>query len=348
MRIVNIGRFPPPIGGVSYFLQRLKSYLDNSQKNNTFYDISGIDTEKKEEKGIICCSQLRCFWEVLWQEKSLVVFHSNRLPILIGAQILGLKHKIVIFTHGESILKNKEKGFLYRFLLKSIDYFVTPTELIYKNLKKQYLKFEKKIFYIPFILFPKDIQPIKIKEVISIRNSSEYLLVGYAYDLIFHNGIDLYGVDMMIEVLYKLRNDGINVSLILLLPNCTNEEYYNELLKKSERYNLKQSVLILQERIDEAISLYKIADIYLRPTNTDGDSFSVWESLYVKTPVVASDVAQRPKECVMFKSRDMDDFYRETKKTIQNIEFHKSALETIQVKGNEDDLISFFNGCCKK
>lgn len=348
MKIINVGRFPPPIGGVSYFLQRLKPYIEDSGMDNIFFDISGIGTEKKRIKGIICCSQIKCFWKIMTMDKSLVVFHSNRLPILIASQILGIKHKIVIFTHGESILKKKEKRFSYKKLLDRIDYFVTPTKLIYTSLKDQYPYYKHKIKYIPFILFPKEVQAITDEYIIKVRKKTKYLLSGYAYDLSFNNGSDLYGVDMMIEVIYRLRNDGIDASFILLLPHCTNEHYYNEIQNKILSYNIEKYFHIFQEPIDEASSLYKISDIYVRPTNTDGDSFSVWESLYVKTVVIASDAAQRPSECIIFKNRDMGDFYRVTKETIQNLDFHKSSLSAIQIKGNEEKLIKFLKECCEE
>lgn len=39
------------------------------------------------------------------------------------------------------------------------------------------------------------------------------------------------------------------------------------------------------------------------------DSISIREALYFKTSVVASDVISRPKECYIFKNRDLRNFY---------------------------------------
>lgn len=343
MRVVNIGRFPPPVGGVSYFLKRLKPYIDDSKIHGIFYDVSGLNCDEKRELGVICCSYIRCFIDLLFMKKSIIVFHSNRLSILLAIQILSTKHKIVIFTHGESILKVKQKGKLHEFLLKKIDYFVTPTEILFSSMKKIYPKYEAKIRHIPFILFPKEIEPIAHNKMLELRSKSEYLVAGYAYDLTFYNNQDLYGVDMMIEVIKRLKVEYIiNVSLILLMPKCTNKQYFNEVLSNIRDNNLDNNILIIDEPLNEASSLFDFVDVYIRPTNTDGDSFAVWESLYVNTPVVASDAAQRPKGCSVFKTRDNEHFYEVLLYTLLNLKDIKKQLEDININGNESGLIDFF------
>ena len=47
----------------------------------------------------------------------------------------------------------------------------------------------------------------------------------------------------------------------------------------------------------------------VRPTNTDGDALSIREAMYFKISVIASDVTTRPENTIIFKNRDLDDFY---------------------------------------
>jgi glycosyltransferase involved in cell wall biosynthesis len=49
------------------------------------------------------------------------------------------------------------------------------------------------------------------------------------------------------------------------------------------------------------------ADVFVRPTNTDGDANSVREALYLGVPAVASDVVERPAGTILFRTRDLDD-----------------------------------------
>ena len=345
MKIINVGRFPPPIGGIAYFLQRLKSHLEKENLDNLFYDISGISYNEKRKKGVICTHPFLVFFMIFFQSKSLVVFHSNGLMVLIMANILSIKHKIVLFTHGESILRRKDQGIIFRMLLKNIDFFATPTKLIYNNLLSQFPEYKEKIYNIPFILFPKKIDKVEDGRILELRKKSKYIMVGYAYDLNFINEVDLYGVDMMFDLLIMFKNSKIDASLLLILPTCTNKEYLRNLWSKIELNKLNDKILVLNEKVKEATSIYELADVYLRPTVTDGDSFSVWESLYVKTPVVASDASQRPEQCILFENRNIYDFFKKTKYALDNIAELKEKLDEASITGSEKELINFFKGC---
>jgi len=339
MKIINIGKVPPPKGGVSVFIKRLKPYLDDSGLRNEFYDISGKDITRKNAEGIFAYSPMAAFTKIFIQEKACIFFHSNRLDVLVIAFLLKIRHKTGIFVHSESILK---KNKIYRFFLSKLDYIVTPTIPIKTELLKQLPVLSDKIFCIPFVIFPKIIEDVKKEEIWNLKKKSTYLIVGYAYDLSFYNGEDLYGVDMMIDLVYKLRDSGIDVTMVILLLNHTNEDYYKFIINKIKDYNLEEFIFIMEEDLDEATSLFKLADVYVRPTNTDGNAFSIWESLFVNTPVVTSDVSQRPESCIVFKNRDVEDFYLKTKETIEALSEIKIALSKREIVGNENKLIDFF------
>lgn len=348
MKIINIGRFPPPIGGVSYFLKRLKPYLDESKIENIFFDISGHNYEKENKYHIKTASPIKCFKELMFYEKSVVIFHANRTPILLAAYILSFKHKIVFFAHGESILKKSKLNLIFKLVLNRASHIVAPTDLIFSELNRSYPKYKKKFKNIPFILFPKIIKPFNEKRFNQLKNKTDYLLAGYAYDLSVYNGEDLYGVDMMIELVKRLNTEKIKVGLVLILPKNSNKEKLNKLLTEINRDGLKELVLIIQNPIEEATDLYSAVDVYLRPTNTDGDSFSVWEALYTNTPVIASDVSQRPDSCIIFKSRNINDFLMKTKYVLQNIDQLRNKLKQKKISGSEELLKNFLIEISKK
>lgn len=50
MKIINVGAYPPPYGGVSIHLKRLKYHLDAAGNENVLLDCSSHD---KEGKGIV-------------------------------------------------------------------------------------------------------------------------------------------------------------------------------------------------------------------------------------------------------------------------------------------------------
>jgi hypothetical protein len=73
----------------------------------------------------------------------------------------------------------------------------------------------------------------------------------------------------------------------------------------------------------------------IRPTNTDGDSLTIREGLYLNKIVLASDVVQRPEGTKLFKTRNAMDLFEQMKlliiqkKNTTNL-IHKAAVENEQ------------------
>ncbi len=63
---------------------------------------------------------------------------------------------------------------------------------------------------------------------------------------------------------------------------------------------------LLAENLPELVPLISASDVLLRTTATDGDSLIVRESLLAQTPVVATDVVERPDGVVCFPYGDVD------------------------------------------
>lgn len=340
-QIINIGKFPPPVGGVSYFLKRLKQHMDESQLCNVFIDVSQIDVKRKRTKGVKCMSHLEAFIWLLFTKRSVIVFHSNRFPVLIGAFFLSFRHKIVIFTHGESILANASKT--KRFLLHRVSALVSPIEQLTTRIKKTYSELQGKVYHIPFVLFPPSVGVIQDFSIQEMRTSYKFLISAYAYDIKPMNGIDLYGVDLLIELMCNLRDKGYDdVGMVLLMPSCTDTEFSRVRLEKMESEKLGNRLLIHRQRLEEASDLFALSDLYVRPSCSDGDSFAIWEALHVGTPVIASDVVARPEGCSLFKNRDINSFVEVTEEIIINYHDIKNDVLNLHTRGSENDLFNFF------
>ena len=52
MKIINIGIYPPPIGGISIYLQRLKEYLDIKGMDNVIINILKYKSMEKSNRGV--------------------------------------------------------------------------------------------------------------------------------------------------------------------------------------------------------------------------------------------------------------------------------------------------------
>jgi len=123
--------------------------------------------------------------------------------------------------------------------------------------------------------------------------------------LSFYKDEDLYGIDMMIELMDELiHRKGKSVGLALVL-SMDESPYLSEIKSRISTKGLSSHVKLIDINggID-ANALWSISSVYLRPTNTDGDSISVREALYVGTTVVASDCVKRPEGCLLFTNRN--------------------------------------------
>ena len=70
----------------------------------------------------------------------------------------------------------------------------------------------------------------------------------------------------------------------------------------------------------------------VRATNKDGDAITIRESLYLKVPVVASDIVKRPAGTIVFKSRNLEDLYNKIEYAL------KMNVDVLYDKENYFDL----------
>lgn len=117
---------------------------------------------------------------------------------------------------------------------------------------------------------------------------------------------DIYGVDLAIEAVARLRENGIDLKLLVLAaeaPASSDATRCYETLRRSirERGLVDHVQFFFGEPVVPALTF---PVVLLRPTRTDGDAVSVREALSLGVPVVASDVAMRPSGVLTFSTGD--------------------------------------------
>lgn len=85
-----------------------------------------------------------------------------------------------------------------------------------------------------------------------------------------------------------------------------------------------------------------MCDMFIRPTNTDGDALSIREALTLKKPAIASNVCKRPEGTVLFENRNIDDLYSKTIRMIDNYEKHKALIEDIKFEDNAVKVLKVY------
>jgi len=318
MQDVHIGPLPPPPNGGSMYLYRL-SKID---KKAIFLDSDSNEFKSNRKFLVWCLKQIFNF-----KRKNFIFHHPRLLPkfYLYFLSCVSF-HNFSLVLHGNPLLNQYNKlSSIYRSILKKVlnrakfIQVVNPTYKAFLNLIKVKNKnvFVKNAFLPPPLEEEDRIIRTYGKDLIEFLDNKNPIIVANAASLIFYQGVDLYGLDMTIELIKLLKPEFPNIGLLFALANDNiNRAYLNEIIKKIEDYDLKSNYYLMTGK--ELWPIFKKADLMVRPTNRDGYGSSVAEALFFNCPAVASDVCKRPKGTVLFKNRDLRDFFNKCQELLKN------------------------------
>jgi len=358
MKINIIGPFPPPYGGISVHVKRMMLFLSNNNVEVNIYNESKDCINSS--KNILQIGNYRKFiFKLPFLKCDIIHFHSiNRnIRILMGFFKIFNK-KLVLTIHGESLHDQlHQSNWIYRrlllFSIKKINKIVcvnlnTINELIDLGVNN------KNLSYIPAFISPIESEqdfnniPQSVRDFIE---DSKFLISANGW-VRFYNNEDLYGLDMLIELVRKLKDRGYNVSLLIgllgtELENHNEKSYYEGLKNKINEYNIQNYIMIFEVKDTEFYPILKKSKLFLRPTNTDGDAVSIREALYYKIPTIASDVVKRPEGTILFKTRDVDDLYKKAIDVIDNNFYYKQKINNIKIEDNSKKLLNVYKELIK-
>lgn len=305
MKYYLIGPLPPKIGGISVFIYRYTKILQ--QKG---YVVVNIDRTK------MSTIQKFYFYIQILLYPSKNIFHLNGPEFLIMFLLLVrlFPSKIIYNDHSGRIVEKFSglRRLIFRFFLKKVDECVFVGE----HLKKYYIQSqielpEKMVIQNAFIPPPEEDEE-KIWGTYSIPaihlfvESKKPLVIANAFQIVFYQGVDLYGLDMCVELISRLKNKYPNIGLIFALAEVNDKNYFEKITNEIEMKGLRDNIHFLTGQ-KELWPLFKKADLMVRPTYNDGYGISIAEALYFGCPAVASDVCVRPEKTILFTNRNIDD-----------------------------------------
>ena len=339
--ILQVGPYPEPIGGISIYIKRMKELMDLSGIDNEVWDVSGV---KKEGKGVVQTRLRFVPLKILFRRDIMLVHYnipgiSHKLYIGLFNKLFFRRRKKILTIHGDSI--NLLKTSLIVRALNSFDVIICVKSGDKKYLCEKGVK--KPIYEIPAFIFPseEDENTTFPSYILDFINSKSFIICANASSIQFYEEEDLYGIDMSIELIERVKKDYKNVGLIFLMPQINNAEYFNELKNMVVNKKLEDSFLFVNEKMD-LYPIIKRSHLFIRPTNIDGYGVSVAEAIYANVPAIASDVCGRPEGTILFKSRDMDDLYKKTSEVIENYNQFKESLENIKIEDNGRRLLELY------
>lgn len=305
-KLLLIGPVPPPTGGVSIHIWRLKNLLKED------FEVSLIDESRKIKPGFYNIRQLRLahYFSAL-RIAEIVSIHSG-LNLLRFFHILMAKcfrKKIILTLHAYP----KRKPWINRkadeLIFGSCDTIISVNNEMLQNLDLPVRKTVVQYAFLPPVLEEEKELPEEVLQLIDEqRKESRQLIVSNAWRLDRFNDQDVYGVDMCIRAVKTLVSRGVQVHFIFNVATidmfAAQFEAYQEMIKEE---GLTDYFTLINKELS-FVKLMERADLVVRPTNTDGDSLTIWEAIYLKKPIVSSDVVKRPAGTILFSNRDQQDF----------------------------------------
>ena len=302
--IYIIGPYPPLVGGVSTHIERI---LPLTRKRGMDVHVMAVNKDHRADDFVEFIPTWQLPIRLLLMPSSIVHLHVDAWYFLLLCRLLGWRHRFMLTVHHNryptQFLPGSFVSQIKKWSLRSFWRIVCVNEETLHYLKSMGCNVYPK--EVPAFLPPVDIDFESVNDIKDWAAHFDYVLSGYAYRLSFYKDEDLYGIDMMIELMDELiHRKGKSVGLALVL-SMDESPYLSEIKSRISTKGLSSHVKLIDiNRGIDANALWSISSVYLRPTNTDGDSISVREALYVGTTVVASDCVKRPEGCLLFTNRD--------------------------------------------
>lgn len=339
-KLILFGPYPLPYGGVSVHIQRLSSLLKSHNIDCYIYDIC---YQMKKDKNILP-PEVNNWFNIFHLKKVLVHIHNSEmnlkkiLPLVILLKLRGNRIIMTYHSLSEDISTyNFFKKRLFQFHLRFFDRIIVVNSLIQEKIIKisdGNIQCSKKIEIIPAFIHPSLGYVDKNSSDGFIKNHIP-IISANAAELRFHNRLDLYGVDMCIDLCSNLKKIYPHIGFIFSLAKIGDDKYFSYLKQKITNNKIENNFVFITEPHQFYPLLVK-SDVFVRPTNTDGDAISLREALYFKIPSVASDVIERPKSTILFRNRDDIDFLEKVKLVLEKRDIYCKELES-------EESIDFFN-----
>jgi len=349
IKVMIYGVCPYGNGGISNHIKRLVSYV---KKNEPSVDLSYYHHDK-------CYSSEKCgLYASAYQ--LINIYRKNKYDVV---QIYSLINwKVQLYTYLSSFflgfkiilsLRNDRFPDTYnslRFFEKLILklFFSRIDKFVCVNSEADYLFIDrKKICIIPGFIQPADDEYNRTlpQKILDFIDSHELILATNATAPKIHNGVDLYGFDLAIDLMAELKKQKFNgAGMVFLMPeiNLRYKPHFDEMINRISALNLREDFLVWDSPVSFP-ALLKKSDLSLRLTSNDGDSSSVRESLSLGVPVVGSDAAPRPDGTVLFRSRDLHDLTCKTAHLIENLDDWKNDFKKTSPVDNAQKMIHLWH-----
>lgn len=300
-KVTIVGALPPPTGGVTVFLRRLKDLLQ-SDFSITLLDLRKVDGKASHFKRHIISPFYNRLLSILWlqyqlicQRHDVVHLHFSSVRGLFVAAVLVSRSQAVMLTlhHGVTNLSTASER-----LLRCV------APLLRRKISTIHaLNADQRAFYQSVMGFgdtavfqcPTHIAPNRHERPLA-EETKDLLSRMTPYVLTSGVGNRLNRADLVLDYWATRQEDGMH--LVVSVYGDSDPDYVAELQRKADA--IATAVLVGPVPENDFNVLLKTATVYLRPAEVDSFGIAVADALAFGTPVLASNACQRAEEVCFF------------------------------------------------
>ena len=294
MKVVLLGPFPPPHGGVQTNLVAIREYLRHSGHSCDVVNLTHF--RRQDGDGVYYPAGAAALMRLLWQLPADIVhlhFGGDLTPRLVGLALfcsLLPGRKTVLTFHsggypGSPAGRTAAPATLRGFVLRRLDGLIGVNAEIAALFGKFGVPKQRIRTILPFSVQPPD-RSLPMPEHLAA------FLATHKPALLMVAGLEpLYDLPMQIDVMAEILRRHPRAGLLIVGSGS---------LEQSLRARIAATPysdrIVLYGDMPHALTLRATeeCDLLLRTTLYDGDSISVREALYIGTPVIATDNGMRP------------------------------------------------------
>ena len=324
MKILQIGPYPPPLGGWSFHIKKFQHYLSEHGIENQVLNI-GAERKRKIEG----CISVLGLWDYCRKQIQLLRRGYTLYNHVDGCSFKGLILTIISQLFSLLFLKRSHLSFhagldqycfepgkpvytLLAFCCFHLSGKIICNDELVKERIVDFKKAPKHIHAIP--CFSK--QYLQFEKQLSVEQQNfiahhRPLLFTYIF---FREG---YAINGLWEAMHSITEKYPKAGMIVVGSLEGSEQYIEIAKKKGIEGQLYFAGDISHNNF---LSLLNEADLYVRTPHTDGVCSSVLESLALGTPVVASYNKMRPSEVLTYERHNDIDLLAKMDDALQKLQ----------------------------
>jgi glycogen(starch) synthase len=301
MRVLLVGDYPPPHGGVSIHVQQLHRFLRGRGVEAKVLDIGKggrpdpdvLPVRSFARFGLKLAGFLSTGWTVHVHTsgnnpKSWMLAAAAGVPAPRAPRIITLHSGLL---PGFLAASAARRAFA-RVALAGYSRVVAVSEAVGEALVGCGVPEEKILVHPAFCA--SQVQPGLVTSAVKLARERRRPLLAMA-----HHPSPVYGRMVMFRALRMLADELPEVGLAVFGPGTRSPEFARDARESRVAAHLED---LGELDHDEALGLLSRCDAFIRPTTHDGDSISVREALTLSIPCVASDVCTRPEGTYLFRA----------------------------------------------